>query len=107
MWLKRNGCKILRRNHKAPEGGEVDIVCREADVLCFVEVKTRTYVDEVHRPRDAVTGEKQRLIQRGARDWLRLLGRRDIPWRYDIVEVLLVNGQLPRINHVVGAFQER
>jgi putative endonuclease len=106
LWLKRNKCKLLARNYQAPHGGEVDIVCREGDVLCFVEVKTRTKVDEIHRPRDAVNLEKQRLIQRGARSWIKMLHRSDVIWRYDIMEVFLLNGELPRLNLVVNAFQE-
>lgn len=105
-WLKREGRKILKRNHRAPHGGEVDIVCRDRDVLCFVEVKTRTRHDEVHRPADAVNREKQKLIQRGARDWLRLLRRQDVCWRYDIMEVLLLDGRPPQIQCVIDAFKE-
>ncbi len=106
LWLRRNGYKILSRNHQADHGGEVDIVCRLANTLCFVEVKSRTVRDPVHRPRDAVTADKQRLITKGARDWLRHLPKRNIAWRYDIVEVLLLEGELPEITHVVDAFRE-
>jgi putative endonuclease len=104
-WLAINGRKILKRNHKAAHGGEVDIVCRELDALCFVEVKTRTKVGW-HRPADAVNQEKQKLIQRGARDWLKHLRRTDVGWRYDIMEVVLEDGQLPRMNCVVDAFKD-
>ena len=107
IWLKRNGRKILSRNFQNPHGGEVDIVCRENDVLCFVEVKTRTFVDDVHRPRDAVNLEKQHLIQKGARSWIRMLHRKDVNWRYDIMEVILLQGHLPRIHHIVDAFREK
>ena len=73
-------------------------------MLCFVEVKTRTRDDPAHRPRDAVTADKQRLIRQGARDWLRLLPVQEVVWRFDIVEVLLIHGERPRLNHVVDAF---
>ncbi|MCE9543121.1 MAG: YraN family protein, partial [Verrucomicrobia bacterium] len=39
--LKRLGWKILRRNFRAPGGGEVDLVCRDHETLVFAEVKTR------------------------------------------------------------------
>lgn len=85
----------------------MDIVCRERNVVCFVEVKTRTYRDPVHRPAEAVNKEKQQLIKRGARDWLsRLRIRRRVSWRYDIVEVLLLEGELPEVKCIVDAFGE-
>ena len=103
-WLGQNGRKVLHRNFRAPRGGEVDIVCRHKDVLVFVEVKTRTS-DEFGRPADAVNADKERLIQRGANEWLRLLGRPKIKFRFDIAEVLLIDGELPKISVIENAFQ--
>lgn len=103
-WLGQNGRTVLHRNFRAPRGGEVDIVCRHKDVLAFCEVKTRTS-DAFSRPADAVNEDKQRLIQRGAMEWLRLLGRPKIKFRFDIVEVLLVDGELPKLNVIENAFQ--
>lgn len=104
VWLRRNGRKVLYRNFRAPHGGEVDIVCRHKDALVFTEVKTRTS-DAFGRPADAVNPDKQRLIQRGASEWMRLLGRPKIKFRFDIVEVLLVDGKLPAVNVIENAFQ--
>lgn len=103
-WLRRHGRKVLHRNFRGFHGGEVDIVARHRDVLTFVEVKTRTSA-AFGRPADAVTPDKQRLIQRGAQDWLRLLDRPRIKFRFDIVEVLLIDGELPRPNIIENAFQ--
>jgi putative endonuclease len=85
--LKRRGWKILRRNFRAPGGGEVDLVCRDGDTLVFAEVKTRRS-EEMGRPLDAVDGKKQRLIRQGALYWLRLLEMPDITFRFDVIEVL-------------------
>ena len=73
--LKRLGWKILRRNFRAPGGGEVDLVCRDHETLVFAEVKTRR-------------SEKQRLIWRGAMHWLRLLEMPDLTFRFDVIEVM-------------------
>jgi len=102
-WLRKNGRKVLYRNFAAPEGGEVDIVCRHKDTLAFNEVKTRTSVG-LHRPADAVNADKQELIQRGAKRWLDMLGRPVIAFRFDIVEVLLIEGEPPRVNVIERAF---
>jgi putative endonuclease len=85
--LKRKGWKILRRNFRAPGGGEVDLVCRDRDTLVFAEVKTRRS-EEMGRPLDAVDAKKQRLIRQGALYWLRLLDMPDITFRFDVIEVL-------------------
>ena len=89
-FLRKNGYKILRRNFRAPHGGEVDIICRDKrrKELVFIEVKTRT--SEIFgRPSDAVDREKRALILRGAMKWLKMLEMPDITYRFDIVEVVV------------------
>ncbi len=103
-YLYAQGCKLLFRNFRAPAGGEIDVVCRQQKLLLFVEVKTRTS-DEFGRPADAVNLEKQELISRGVRAWLRLLDDAPIPFRCDIVEVLLLPDQAPAVNWIQGAFR--
>ena len=102
-WLRAQGAKILYRNFKAPGGGEVDIVAREGRQLLFTEVKTRR-AGGPGRPLDAVDRDKQRLIERGANEWLRLLGTREIPWRFDVIEVILAEGEKPRVHRVENVF---
>ena len=94
---------MLYRNFRAPQGGEVDIVARAGKVLLFVEVKTRTSTD-YGRPLDAVDEKKRQLIRRGGNEWLRLLGTREIPWRYDVIEIILKENKQPRIHRVENAF---
>lgn len=101
LWA--DGRKVLYRNYRGPKGGEVDIVARDGGTLSFVEVKTRTRRGH-GRPLDAVDVSKQELIERGANSWLHLLGTRDIPWRFDVVEVILEEGKRPDVNVVVNAF---
>ncbi len=103
-WLATHGRRVLHRNYRGVNRGEVDIVARHRDVLTFVEVKTRTSI-AFGRPADAVGMEKQRLIQRGAQDWLRLLGHPRIKFRFDIAEVILTEGELPHVNVIENAFQ--
>lgn len=102
--LKTLGYKILKRNFRAPHGGEVDIVCRDTrhNELVFIEVKTRT-TEEFGRPFDAVNEKKRRLIIRGAMTWLRMLDMPDITFRFDVVEV--VDSDPPEIRVIENAFQ--
>ena len=103
LFLRSEGRRVLYRNFRAPGGGEVDIVARDGEVLSFVEVKTRRR-DDYGRPLDAVDQEKERLIEKGADAWLSLLGTREIPWRFDVAEVILKEGELPRVNVVRDVF---
>lgn len=103
-WLAAHGRKVLYRNYRGKNRGEVDVVARHRKVLTFVEVKTRTSTG-FGRPADAVGPDKQRLIQRGAQDWLRLLGNPEISLRFDIAEVVLVEGERPQVNVIENAFQ--
>jgi putative endonuclease len=102
--LRRCGFKILYRNFRGRQGGEIDLVCRDRDTLVFVEVKTRTRED-FGRPLEAVGQKKQRRISLGALAWLRLLGNPDILFRFDIVEVTIVKEAAPKIELIRNAFQ--
>lgn len=102
-WLRSRGCRILARNFRGPRRGEVDIIARDGRLLLFVEVKTR-HADTRIRPLDAVDKTKQALIERGANAWLRRLGTRNVPWRFDVIEVWVADGVKPKVNHVRDAF---
>jgi putative endonuclease len=101
--LWRTGRKVLYRNFRPKEGGEVDIVYREGDLLVFGEVKTRTK-GEFGDPAKSVTREKQKLIIRGANAWLRELNYPEVLFRFDIIEVLMPPGEVPRIQLIENAF---
>ena len=58
--LRRLGYVIVARNYRTPRHpGEIDLIGRSADVLCFMEVKTRTSRD-VQTPEAAVDRHKRR-----------------------------------------------
>ena len=102
-FLRTQGCRILARNFSGPRGGEVDIIARKDSLLLFVEVKTRRHDTKI-RPLHAVNQSKQELIERGANAWLKRLGTRQLPWRFDVIEILVKEGEKPRVNHVRDAF---
>jgi hypothetical protein len=39
-------------------------------------------------------------MERGANSWLQLLGTRDLRWRLDVVEIILLEGEKPRVTTV-------
>jgi putative endonuclease len=103
VWLQSQGCKILARNYRSPRKGEVDIIARHGKLLLFVEVKTRRKGSKI-RGLDAVGKDKQKLIERGANSWLKRLGTRELPWRFDVIEVSVEEGKKPQVNQVKDAF---
>jgi putative endonuclease len=103
QFLRRNGYKILYRNFRGRTGGEIDVVCRDRDTLVFVEVKTRTGED-FGRPFEAINRDQRKRISRGGLAWLRLLDDPDILFRFDVVEVIIAEGALPRLELIRNAF---
>lgn len=92
----------MRHNYRADSGGEVDIVYREGDALVFCEVKTRTST-EFGAPYLAVNKKKRQLIRKGARSWLKRL-KKQVPYRFDIMEVILTEGKVPHVHRIIHAF---
>jgi putative endonuclease len=103
-YLRRNGFRVLYRNFRSRRGGEIDLVCRDrrAKTLVFVEVKTRT-TDVFGPPHTGVTRAQQDRIIHGAKEWLRLLNDPQVPYRFDVVEVLIK--PTPKVHLIRGAFQ--
>jgi putative endonuclease len=100
-WLARRGFEVVARNH-ATRQGEVDLVCREGDVLCFVEVRSRS--SEAHGgPEETVDRRKARRIVAAATDWAVRNGGLDRAIRFDVVAVTL-GADGPRIAHFRNAF---
>jgi putative endonuclease len=72
--LRRLGYVMVARNFRTPlRRGEIDLIGWEKDVLCFIEVKTRTTHD-VKPAEAAVDRDKQRALASVARDYMRLMG---------------------------------
>lgn len=49
-YLIEKGYKILEKNYRVKNLGEIDIVCEKGDKLIFVEVKTRNVLHETSFP---------------------------------------------------------
>ena len=101
--LRKLGLKFLTANYRSPRG-EIDLVFRERDCLVFVEVKTRSSEDWV-RPAAAVNARKRRLLSQCGLDYLKLLQHPEVKIRFDIVEVLLSDGEVREVRHLPNTFQ--
>ena len=100
--LKAQGLKYLARNFRS-DHGEIDLIFRDDDCLVFTEVKTRSS-ESWTRPAAAVDARKRRLLSQTALDYLRLLKNPEVKIRFDIVEVLLADGDVREIRHLPNTF---
>lgn len=103
-YLERIGYQILDRNYRC-RYGELDLVARHQGVLVFVEVKTRR--NSSLAPAEAVGPRKQDRLARAALHYLDARSMADHPCRFDVVEVVLNDGQLPIIRLISDAFEAR
>lgn len=100
--LQKLGLKFLVANFRSRRG-EIDLIFRDADCLVFVEVKTRSS-EEWIRPAASVNAHKRKLLSQCALDYLRLLKNPEIRIRFDIVEVLLKDGEVREVRHLANTF---
>ena len=84
-FLKKQGYKIVETNYRCSVG-EIDIVAKDKDVLCFVEVKTRKS-DEYGLPEEAVDWHKQRKLVKVALAYLEEKKVYGQDLRFDVVSV--------------------
>lgn len=100
--LRRRGCRLLMKNYKT-QHEEIDLVCRDGSVLVFVEVKTRSN-DRFGRPGEAVGMGKQKRIIRAAKTYLLAAGNPRVAVRFDVVEVEVTEGEIPRCHVIPSAY---
>ncbi len=95
--LRNKGYRILHRNYRCKHG-EVDIIAAKGNLICFIEVKTRSSRD-YGRPCEAVDNTKQQHIKRAASCYLREMnGKGYVPAKisFDVMEIVA--------EHIKGAF---
>lgn len=90
FYLRRIGYVIVARNFRSPRcRGEIDLIGWDEDVLCFIEVKTRTTKD-VKSAEAAVDRHKRQEVAQVAREYLRRVPSSQ--WRFDVVSVYYDSG---------------
>jgi len=113
-YLIKNGLKLVCANFKVPIGrnrrgvavtGEIDLIALENNVLCFIEVKTRSS-DEFASPLAAVDLRKQRQIIRTARVYRKIFNIQGIKFRYDAISIVLEKNKRPKIEHFKNYWSE-
>lgn len=86
-YLTKRGVQILERNYYF-RGGEIDLIARDQEVLCFIEVKYRK-TTAMGFPEEAIGSRKQQRMQRGAVRYLYEHGITEAtPCRFDVISIL-------------------
>lgn len=101
-FISKLGYKIVERNYQFGHG-EIDIIAKDGDTLVFIEVKYRKNL-EYGPPELAITKGKQNLVKRTATAYLWEKEIKDELSRIDVIAILKLPGQRPKINHIINAF---
>jgi putative endonuclease len=101
-FLRGAGLVVVERNVRFHEG-EIDLVCREAGVVVFVEVKCRR-ASWGDAPAAAVSWHKQRRLTRLAQHYLKWRRLTAARCRFDVVSVTRDPRGVFDIRHVRAAF---
>ena len=99
--LEKKGYTILKRNYRV-KSAEIDIIAKKDDTVVFVEVKLRKNTKSGF-PSEAVNKSKQNKIIAAA---LNFIGEKELSncnFRFDVFDILLVNGNWS-VNHIENAF---
>lgn len=101
LYLEKKGYQIVHKGWRYKHL-EVDVIIKDAAVLVFVEVKTRTK-DTHGMPYEAVDWKKQRKLDRAANIYIsKTKHEGDI--RFDIISIVASDIENPEITHIKDAF---
>ena len=99
--LKKHGYKIIERNYRTRQG-EIDIIAKDGEYTCFVEVKFRKN-DDFGDPGDFIDERKQQKIIKTAQYYAVKKGIYDTPMRFDAV--LINAGKKSKAEVIKDAFR--
>ncbi|MCP3942276.1 MAG: YraN family protein [Desulfobacteraceae bacterium] len=104
-FLCRKGYTLLERNYRT-RTSEIDIIAKDRDCICFVEVKTRTSLKK-GLARESVHHAKQLKLISGASLYLKENKLFNQQVRFDVIEVFFTPGhpdENPEITLIKNAF---
>ena len=103
LFLIKQGYSIIESNYRNVMG-EIDIIAKERETLCFIEVKTRKN-DALGSPFESVTKWKQKKILKVALCYIQEKDLDNINVRFDVVGIINEQGKDPKIELIKDAFE--
>ncbi|PXA05767.1 endonuclease [Coraliomargarita sinensis] len=94
---KELGYRVLARNWRSKRD-ELDLICTDQNVLVFVEVRARSEEALVSGVA-SVDARKKKVLQRACKRYLKQLQNPPKHFRFDIIDVTLVEGTPGTVRH--------
>jgi putative endonuclease len=91
------GFKLIKRNWCWKQY-ELDLICRDGEVLVFVEVRARA-ADALVGGFHSIDGKKKKALRRACRAYINQLQIRPKHFRFDVVEIVLPDEGAGDIRH--------
>lgn len=84
-FLEKQGYRILQKNFRT-KLGEIDIIAKDKNTICFVEVKSRANTSR-GLPEETISNFKRRKVSRTALAFLKQNNLMDSDARFDVVSI--------------------
>jgi putative endonuclease len=96
---------LIHQTNWRCRSGELDIIAQDADILVFVEVRTRRMTGRYGTPQESVDLRKQRKVRETAQVYLHQQHKHDRKIRFDLISVELnLQGEFIQLDHLKYAF---
>lgn len=102
-FMRESGFSIIGRNQRPSLKNrhyEIDLICRQGDLIVFVEVKTRSEETEWQPALLGITRDKKRCLLYACKAWL-WSSKWTGSYRFDVIEIRgrFDSGSAPKIEH--------
>ena len=84
--IKERGMRIIDQNIRE-KFAEIDIIAKDGDTLCFIEVRSRQNTNLGH-PAETISLKKQRSVRRAAEAYLIRRSITGVPIRFDVATIV-------------------
>lgn len=102
-YIKSRGFIILEENFSC-NLGEIDIIAKDNNYICFIEVKTR-YSRKYGSPLESINKPKQKKLYKIAQYYICSKHIHKSYFRFDAIEVTILSPlEIPTINLIKNAF---
>ena len=103
-YLNQIGYTVLERNFRC-KVGEIDIIGKDGDYICFIEVKSR-YGKLYGNPCESVNYSKRLKIYKAANIYIMRKKLFKFNFRFDVIEIIFnTYNDVPSIKLIKDAFQ--
>ncbi|ANE47523.1 hypothetical protein SY83_15935 [Paenibacillus swuensis] len=104
VYLVTQGYHIIKLNWRC-RTGEIDIIAGHADVIVFIEVRSRTSKGRYGTAAESVTVRKQQQVRETAQVYLKTSSSYKAKVRFDVITVYLdADNDAVEMSHIQHAF---